>query len=61
MFLVIMVLTLLSFWLPPQAGEKVLLNACTAVIISLFMLYFTQKLPAMGSHTPLIGKIQEDA
>ncbi|KAJ8913429.1 hypothetical protein NQ315_017173, partial [Exocentrus adspersus] len=51
---VIIVMTLLNFWLPPQAGEKILLNGCTAVIICLFMLYFTQKIPAMGNHTPLI-------
>ncbi|KAB0799593.1 hypothetical protein PPYR_07473 [Photinus pyralis] len=51
---VIIMLTLMGFWLPPQAGEKVLLNGCTSIIISIFMVYFTQKIPAMGSHTPLI-------
>lgn len=48
-------LTLINFYLPPQAGEKILLNGCTTIIISLFMVYFTQKIPAMGSNTPLIG------
>ncbi|KAF5292514.1 hypothetical protein FQR65_LT01660 [Abscondita terminalis] len=52
--LVIIMLTLMGFWLPPQAGEKVILNGCTAIIISIYMVYFTQKIPAMGSHTPLI-------
>ncbi|XP_071055967.1 neuronal acetylcholine receptor subunit alpha-3-like [Onthophagus taurus] len=51
---VIIVLTLLSFWLPPQSGEKILLNGVTALIITAFMMYFTQKIPAMGTHTPLI-------
>ncbi|KAJ3658906.1 hypothetical protein Zmor_010620 [Zophobas morio] len=51
---VIIILILINFWLPPQAGEKIVLNGCTAVIICLFMLYFTQKIPAMGTHTPLI-------
>ncbi|KAF5302237.1 hypothetical protein FQA39_LY10276 [Lamprigera yunnana] len=51
---VIIMLTLMGFWLPPQAGEKITLNACTAIMISIFMVYFTQKVPAMGSHTPLI-------
>ncbi|KAJ8931059.1 hypothetical protein NQ314_016088 [Rhamnusium bicolor] len=51
---VIIVLILINFWLPPQAGEKILINASTAIIICLFMLYFTQKMPVMGTHTPLI-------
>ena len=56
MFLVIIITTLLSFFLPPQSGEKIILNGCTAVIITLYLLYFTQKIPPMGSHTPLVGK-----
>lgn len=48
--------TLLSFFLPPQSGEKIILNGCTAIIITLYLLYFTQKIPAMGSYTPLVGK-----
>lgn len=49
-------MTLMVFCLPPQAGEKIILQCCTALVISIFMLYFTQKIPAMGSQTPLIGK-----
>lgn len=52
--IVIICLILISFWLPPNAGEKIIINGCTAIIICLFMLYFTQKMPAMGNHTPLI-------
>ncbi|KAF7263252.1 hypothetical protein GWI33_003283, partial [Rhynchophorus ferrugineus] len=52
--IVIVFLILLTFWLPPSAGEKIILNGCTAIIVCLFMLYFTQKMPAMGNHTPLI-------
>ncbi|CAH1173693.1 unnamed protein product [Phaedon cochleariae] len=51
---VVITLIMAAFWLPPQAGEKIILNATTALIICLFMLYFSQKLPAMGTHTPLI-------
>ncbi|XP_030767239.1 acetylcholine receptor subunit alpha-type acr-16-like isoform X2 [Sitophilus oryzae] len=51
---VIVFLILLTFWLPPNAGEKIILNGCTAIVVCLFMLYFTQKMPAMGTHTPLI-------
>lgn len=56
-FTVIIFLTLLNFWLPPQAGEKILLNGCVAIIICIFLLYFTQKIPAMGTHVPLIGNL----
>ncbi|CAH1114337.1 unnamed protein product [Psylliodes chrysocephalus] len=51
---VIITLTLLSFWLPPQASEKIIINGCTAIIICLFMLYFSQKLPLMGKEIPLV-------
>ncbi|PSN48328.1 hypothetical protein C0J52_03410 [Blattella germanica] len=51
---VIVLMTLVSFWLPPSAGEKILLNGCTALIICIFLLYFSQKLPAMAGHTPLV-------
>lgn len=51
---VIVFLTLASFWLPPQSGEKVILNCCSALIITLLLIYFTQKLPAMGNHTPIL-------
>ncbi|XP_060531973.1 acetylcholine receptor subunit alpha-type acr-16-like [Cylas formicarius] len=51
---VIIILTLLCFWLPPNCGEKIIINGCTAIIVCLFLLYFTQKMPAMGTHTPLI-------
>lgn len=48
-------LTLLCFWLPPQAGEKLALNGCLIVAIILILLYFAQKIPPSISHTPLIG------
>lgn len=54
---VVILLTLLTFWLPAQYGEKILLNGVTALIIVLFLLYFSQKISVMASHTPLIGKL----
>ncbi|XP_071439661.1 acetylcholine receptor subunit alpha-L1-like isoform X2 [Hetaerina americana] len=50
----IVALTLLTFLLPPNATEKVLLGGCTALIVCLFLLFFSQMLPAMANHTPLI-------
>uniref|UniRef100_A0AAU6PBI1 Nicotinic acetylcholine receptor alpha3 n=1 Tax=Protohermes xanthodes TaxID=1452977 RepID=A0AAU6PBI1_9NEOP len=51
---VVIMMTLLIFWFPPQAGEKILLAGCTAIVICLFLLYFTQKLPAFATNTPLV-------
>lgn len=51
---VIVLMTLAVFWLPPNAGEKLLLSCTTALIICLYLLYFSQQLPAMAGHTPLI-------
>uniref|UniRef100_A0A1B6MC81 Neurotransmitter-gated ion-channel ligand-binding domain-containing protein n=1 Tax=Graphocephala atropunctata TaxID=36148 RepID=A0A1B6MC81_9HEMI len=51
---VCVVLTLLVFWLPPSASEKFLLSGITSVIICMFLAYFSQRLPVMGAHTPLI-------
>lgn len=53
---VIIFLTLATFWLPPTHGEKIVLNGIIAVIIVLFLLYFARRLHVMAFHTPLIGK-----
>lgn len=53
---IVVLMTLLSFWLPPTAGEKIILNSCNAIIICILMMYFSQKLPVMANHTPLVGK-----
>lgn len=54
---VIMILALITFWLPATYGEKILLNGVTIVMIVLFLLYFSQKLNIMATYTPLIGRI----
>ncbi|XP_067009520.1 acetylcholine receptor subunit alpha-type acr-16 [Anabrus simplex] len=51
---VIVLLTLAIFWLPPQAGEKLIISSFTAIIICFFLLYFSQKLPAIAGRTPLV-------
>lgn len=51
----IILLCLSIFWLPPQMGEKILLNAVIIVIISAFLMYFAQMLPILAENTPLIG------
>lgn len=47
---------LVNFWLPPQSREKIFLCGCTALITSLFLLFFCYKIPPLSDRTPLIGK-----
>ncbi|XP_001652011.2 acetylcholine receptor subunit alpha-like 1 [Aedes aegypti] len=51
---VIMLMALSVFWLPPQCGEKIVLNGIIALIITIFLIYFAQQLPAMSGNPPLI-------
>lgn len=55
---VIIFLTLATFWLPAHHGEKILLNGINVLIIVMFLIYFAQKLNVMAFHTPLIGKFR---
>lgn len=54
--IIVILMTLSSFWLPAQSGEKILLNGFVAMVIVAFLLYFAQKLPVMAVHTPLVGE-----
>jgi hypothetical protein len=57
--IVIVIMTLVSFWLPPQAGtEKLLLNGVACVVICILLMYFSQLLPILASSTPLIGNLK---
>ncbi|XP_012266421.2 acetylcholine receptor subunit alpha-like 2 isoform X1 [Athalia rosae] len=50
----IVLLTLITFWLPVNCEEKVTVAACTSVLITLFLIYFNQKVPSVAYNTPLI-------
>ena len=55
--IVIVFMTLASFWLPPQASfEKLFLNGVT--VISILLVYFSQLLPMLATSTPLIGNME---
>lgn len=54
---VIMLLALSVFWLPPHCGEKIVLNGIIVLVVTVFLIYFAQQLPAMSGNTPLIGNI----
>lgn len=53
---VVMLSTLASFLLPPQACEKVLIHGFDAVILVVFLKYFAEVIPDTTNHIPLIGK-----
>uniref|UniRef100_A0A182IKT6 Neurotransmitter-gated ion-channel ligand-binding domain-containing protein n=1 Tax=Anopheles atroparvus TaxID=41427 RepID=A0A182IKT6_ANOAO len=52
--LVIIMFALSVFWLPLQAGERIVMNGIIALMITLFLIYFAQQLPAISGLTPLI-------
>lgn len=52
----IILLCLSTFWLPPQMGEKILLNGIVIVVVATFLMYFAQILPILAENTPLVGK-----
>lgn len=54
--IVIIFMTLVSFWLPPQSGEKLLLNGTACIMICILLLYFSQQLTIHASKAPFIGK-----
>lgn len=50
------VLTLLTFWVPPTSGEKVTLGLSVFLAFSMFMLLIAEEVPASSESVPLIGK-----
>lgn len=52
---VITILTLVAFILPPNSTEKVLIGLVDLLILSVFLVYFSSLLPPMGDHMPHIG------
>jgi nicotinic acetylcholine receptor len=53
---VVIILTLATFWLPAQCGEKVILQAFNALILVIFSKYFGELLPDNSSDIPIIVK-----
>lgn len=53
--MVVVFMTLSSFWLPPQAGEKLLLNGIACVMVCILLMYLSKLLPIMTVTSPLIG------
>jgi low affinity Fe/Cu permease len=55
--LVVIVLSLATFLLPTNAGEKILLNLATTVIILITLYFISNRLPAIAYTPPLIGNL----
>ncbi|KAK3602471.1 hypothetical protein CHS0354_040537 [Potamilus streckersoni] len=49
------ILTLLTFWLPPTSGEKITLGLSVFLAFSMFMLLIAEEVPATSEAVPLIG------
>ncbi|CAH8589909.1 unnamed protein product [Schistosoma mattheei] len=49
------VLSLVSFWLPPDSGEKITLGITVLLAFSVFMLLIAENMPATSEFVPLIG------
>ncbi|XP_014250132.1 acetylcholine receptor subunit alpha-like 1 isoform X2 [Cimex lectularius] len=47
-------MTLSLFWLSPHTQERMVLSATILLLICIYLVYFSQRLPATGSNTPLI-------
>ncbi|XP_033226542.1 acetylcholine receptor subunit alpha-type acr-16-like isoform X2 [Belonocnema kinseyi] len=50
----IVFLTLIAFWLPPQSEVRIVVAGCTALITSIFLIYFGNKIPPVSENLPLI-------
>ncbi|XP_046439059.1 acetylcholine receptor subunit alpha-like [Daphnia pulex] len=52
--LMLTVLTLVTFALPPNSLEKVLIGSVNLLVLSIFLIYLSSLLPPMGDHMPLV-------
>lgn len=50
------ILTLLSFWMKPDSGEKINLGLTILLAFSVFMLLIAESMPSTSFHVPIIGK-----
>ena len=56
--LILSSLTLLVFFVPPDAGEKVSLSITTMLSFTFFMLMISDSLPQTSNHIPILGKFK---
>ena len=51
------ILTLTGFCLPPDSGEKITLGLTVLLAFSVFMLLIAENMPPTSEYVPLIGKL----
>ena len=49
------IISVMTFWLPPDSGEKVTLSITVLLAYSVFMLLIAENIPATSEMVPLIG------
>jgi len=49
-------LSVMTFWLPPDSGEKITLGITVLLAFSVFMLLVAESMPKTSESVPLIGK-----
>lgn len=54
--IILTVLTVFSFFLPPESGERISLVITLLLGLTVFMLVFTESVPSTSEVVPLIGK-----
>ncbi|XP_072029993.1 neuronal acetylcholine receptor subunit alpha-10-like [Amphiura filiformis] len=54
--LLLSILQLLVFWLPPESGEKISLGMSNLLALILFQQLIAESTPPLGDETPLIGQ-----
>ena len=46
---------MITFWLPPQSSEKLIIIATATILDVLFLVYFLNKIPDLSTNTPRIS------
>ena len=50
------IMDLLLFWLPPESGEKVLLGITVLLSFSVFLLVVDERMPRTSDTVPILSK-----
>ena len=50
------ILSVMTFWLPPDSGEKITLGITVLLAFSVFMLLVAESMPKTSESVPLIGE-----
>ena len=48
-------ISVMTFWLPPESGEKITLGITVLLAYSVFMLLVAESMPQTSEYVPLIG------